>query len=56
MDDDTTDHQCVREAGEFWRELGMRRKVNDAIQDVRAEAEAGRLRWAMAHMKRLIKP
>ncbi len=54
LDDDTQDHLCVREAGDFWKERGMRRKVNDAIADVRAEASAGRLRWTKQDVKRLI--
>ena len=55
LDDDTQDHECVREADVFFKELDMRTKLNAAVADVREEAAAGRLRWTMSDVKRLIR-
>ena len=54
LDDNSRDHLIVREAGEFWRELGMREKINSAVADVRTEFQAGRLRWTIGDVQRLI--
>ena len=54
--DGKQDQFIVREAGDFWKELGMREKINSAVAEVREEARAGRLRWSFADVQRLIKP
>ena len=54
--DGTEDHMVCREAGEFFRNLNMRPKLNAAMDIVRAEVKAGRLSWIKADVKRLIKP
>jgi hypothetical protein len=54
--DGSQDILIVREAGDFWKELGMRQKINFAVAEVRAEARAGRLRWTFANVQRLIRP
>ena len=56
MDDSSGDQFIVREAGAFWKELGMRTKVNAAVAAVRAEVAAGRLQWTESDVQRLIKP
>ena len=50
------DHLIEREAGAFWRDLGMRKKVDREIAMVEQEFEAGRLAWTMKDVRRLIKP
>ena len=52
--DGSEDHLIVREAGEFFRELGMRELINKEVSIVRTEARAGRLRWAYNDIKNLI--
>ena len=52
--DGSEDHLIVREAGDFFKDLGMRAKINDAVETVTEEATAGRLRWVKADVKRLI--
>ena len=54
--DGRQDQFIVREAGDFWKELGMREKINSAVAEVREEARAGRLRWSFADVQRLITP
>ena len=54
--DGTQDHLVVREAGAFWQELHMRTKINAAVADVYEEVRAGRLRWNLQDVKRLIQP
>ena len=43
--DGREDQEIQREAGDFWRELGMRQKVDAEIAAVRAEAQGRRLTW-----------
>ena len=52
--DGSEDHMIVREAGDFFRSLTMRPKINQACENVREEARAGRLTWEKADVKRLI--
>ena len=52
--DGSEDHLIVREAGEFFRELGMRELINKEVSIVRTEARAGRLRWTYNDIKNLI--
>ena len=54
--DGSQDELVVREAGEFWRELGMRAKINSAVAEVKAEVAAGRLGWNVQDVQRLIRP
>ena len=56
LHDADLDKQIVKEAGYFWRVLGMREKVKVAVQEVREEAEAGRLRWCYEDIHRLVLP
>ena len=44
--DGSEDHKIVREASVFFRERGMRRKINLAVNHVRREYDAGRLPWS----------
>ena len=48
------DQYIVREAGNFWRERGMRAKINETIQQVRNDCTAGRLQWTYTCVKSLI--
>jgi hypothetical protein len=52
--DGSGDQYIVREAGNFWRERGMRAKINETIQQVRDDYTAGRLRWSYTCVKNLI--
>jgi hypothetical protein len=54
--DGTQDSFIVREAGHFWKELGMREKINAAVAEVRQEVQANRLSWTYANVRRLIRP
>ena len=54
--DGTEDDQIVREAQDFWNELGMRRKIDAAVAEVREEVQAGRLKWTFRDVQRLIRP
>ena len=45
-----------REAGKFWAELGMRKKVNEEIEMVRTEVRAGRLHWSYDAVVNLMIP
>ena len=45
LNDSSQDHFIVREAATFWKELGMRKKVNSAVAEVREEVAQGRLTW-----------
>ena len=56
LSDSSGDQFIVREAGAFWKELGMRTKVNAAVAAVRAKVAAGRLQWTESDVQRLIKP
>ena len=49
------DQDIVREAGDFWRERGMRANINFAVNEVREEHRAKRLNWNMYDIKRIIK-
>ncbi len=50
------DARICKEAGHFWRKLGMRRKVAAAVAEVEEEVKAGRLRWTYKDIMRLILP
>ena len=54
--DGTEDHMIVREAGEFFRRLNVREKLQKEIAIVRHEARAGRLKWTYEDVKKLIQP
>ena len=43
--DGIEDQEIVREAGEFWKTLGMARRRDQAKVDVEVEVQAGRLSW-----------
>jgi hypothetical protein len=49
--DGTQDSFIVREAGHFWKELGMREKINAAVAEVRQEVQANRLSWTYANVR-----
>ena len=49
-------HEIVREAGEFWTELGMRSKINSAVAEIREEHNAKRLSWNVEDLQRIIRP
>jgi len=51
--DGSQDAEVVREAGTFWRDLGMRANINSAVAEVKA---AGRLRWCAKEVRRVIVP
>ena len=50
------DAEIVREAGHWWRELNMREKVTAAVEEVKEEVEARRLRWCYKDITRLVLP
>ena len=54
--DGTEDHMIVREAGEFFRRLDVREKINREVAIVRHEFHAGRLKWTYEDVKSLIQP
>ena len=54
--DGLQDDEIVREAGQFWTELGMRAKINSAFKEIREEHSAKRLSWNVEDIKRIIKP
>ena len=54
--DGTEDELIVREAGQFWNDLGMRAKVNRQLSIVEDEVAAKRLHWRMRDVYRLIAP
>ena len=54
--DGTEDHMIVREAGEFFRRLNVREKINREVVIVRHEFHAGRLKWTYEDVKSLIQP
>ena len=54
--DGSQDHLMCREAGDFWRELGMSSKRADAVNDVEVEVRAGRLGWTYADVEKVIMP
>ena len=56
LDNAEGDNLICREAGVFWKELGMREKVNAAVAEVREEIKHGRLSWCLEDVKRLKKP
>ena len=56
VDDAGEDMEITREAADFWRELGMRQKVDAEVAAVRAEADAGRLTWTYQHILHLMMP
>ena len=56
LDNAEGDNLICREAGVFWKELGMREKVNAAVEEVREEVKHGRLSWCLEDVKRLKVP
>ena len=52
----TEDHRVTREAGNFFRSLNMREKINREVAIVEQEYKAGRLRWTYEDVHRLIQP
>ena len=52
--DGLQDQEIVREAGEFWTELGMRSKINSAVAEIREEHNARRLSWNVEDIQRII--
>ena len=54
--DGLQDQEIVREAGQFWTELGMRAKINSTVKNVREEHNAKRLMWNVEDVQRIIKP
>jgi hypothetical protein len=52
--DGSEDHLVVNAAGQFFKDLDMRRKLNAEIEVVRDEVAAGRLQWSKATVKQLI--
>ncbi len=54
--DGREDQEIQREAGDFWRELGMRQKVDADIAAVRAEAQASRSPWTYGDVLNLLVP
>ena len=54
--DNSQDDLIVREAGAFWRELGMRAKIDPAVAEVKEEVKAGRLGWNVKDVQRVIRP
>jgi len=56
LDDAPEDAHIVREAGAFWRQMGVRAKMTSAVAEVRAEHRANRWQCTVADVKRLIRP
>ena len=56
LDESSQGHFIVRESATFWKELGMRKKVNSAVAEVREEVAQGRLTWCYTGCTRLIRP
>ena len=56
LPDGTKDHKSLREAGRFWRDLGMRAKVKAEVEMVEEEVREGRLKWCYTDIQRLIRP
>ena len=54
--DGAQDDEIKREAGQFFRELGMREKIDRAVALVQSEVKANRLTWTYEHVQRLISP
>ena len=54
--DGLQDQEVVREAGQFWSELGMRTTINATVKEVREEHKANRLNWTMEDIQRIIMP
>lgn len=52
--DGSGDQFIVREAGNFWRERGMRHKINDAVKQVQYDFSKGRLAWSYNCVKQII--
>ena len=53
--DGSEDHLVVKEAGEFFRRLDMRRKIDEEVRTVRHEVAEKRLFWTYKDVKSLIK-
>ena len=54
--DGTEDKLICREAGVFWRELGMRKKIDDALEKVEERFKKGDLPWNYKTVMGLMKP
>jgi hypothetical protein len=50
------DAEIVREAGQFWRKLGMRERRAKVLHDVDVEVAVGRLAWTYEDVYSLIVP
>ena len=48
------DGELRREPAHFFNELGMRQKIDCAVEAVREERQAGRLQWTKYHVRKLI--
>ena len=54
--DGKQDIEITREAGDTWRRLGMRDKINHEIACIRREARSGRLQWTFTDVFSLTMP
>ena len=54
--DGSEDWRTCRGAGDFWRALQMRPKVDSAVAEVKAAFERGELPWTYANVQSLITP
>ena len=54
--DGTEDAKIIREAKDFWRELGMRDLINSAVAEVEKQYKAGLLPWTYKSVQSLITP
>ena len=53
--DGSEDNLIVREAGSFWRDMGMRAIIDREMEVVAEEVRAGRLKWTERDVRGLIK-
>ena len=54
--DGTEDAKIIREAKDFWQELGMRDLINSAVAEVEEQYKAGLLPWTYKTVQSLITP
>ena len=52
--DDSLDGEVTREAGDFWRERGMRAKINEVADEVSEACRNGHIRWCYNDVRGLI--
>ena len=50
------DHMIVREAGQHWKDLHMRERIDREVAQVKEEVRAGRLKWTKEGVLSLITP